>query len=105
MKPADAVQIKFVQVEVTSSFEDGFRRFKSLVQKERIMAQVKDREHYVKPSDSKRKKRREAQERDYIQKLHATLLKSGELDKRKKRKEKRKNEKMQAKIKAQEDLV
>ena len=102
--PGPAVRGKPLEVEVTYSFEDAFRRFKSLVQKERIVGQVKARMQYEKPSQKKRRKRKEAQENRYRQAMREKMMESGEWEKRKKKKEQRKAEKLEKKIKQQQDI-
>lgn len=101
--PGPAYRGKPVEVEVTGSFEAAFRTFKSLVQKERIIGQVKARMQYEKPSEKKRRKRREAKERRMLQDMREKMIESGEWEKRKKRKDLKKAEKLEAKIKKQEE--
>lgn len=102
--PAPAVQITPVEVHVTSSFEDAFRRFKNLVQKEKIIGHVKEKMQYEKPSEKKRRKTREAIEKRFIAELRERQIESGEWDKRKKRKEALKLQKQERKIREQESL-
>ena len=102
--PAPAIEIKPIEVHVTSSFEDACRRFKSAVQKEGVLSEFKDRMKYEKPSVKKRKKARQSVERRMLEELREKLIQSGEWDKRKKRKDKRKAEKLERKIKRQENL-
>lgn len=85
---------KPLQVEVTGSFEDAFRRFKSLVQKEKILSKYKEKQTYEKPSDKKRRKIREAQERNFLLKQRELLIQSGEWEKRYLKKQKKKQEKL-----------
>lgn len=101
--PGPAYRGKPVEIEVTHSFEDAFRRFKSLVQKERIIGQVKARMEYEKPSEKKRRKRREASERRYLQDMREKMIESGEWEKRKKKKDLKRTERLEAKIKKQEE--
>lgn len=101
---SDPVQLKPLEVKVTSSFEDALRRFKSLVQKEKIISECKERMYYEKPSEKKRRKRRETANRNFLQNMREELIKTGEWDRRKKRKEQKKAEKAAKKIKRQEDL-
>lgn len=57
----EAVQLKPLQVVVyKNNFDKAFRAFRALVQKERILSQYKEREHFVKPSAKRRKKRNNA---------------------------------------------
>lgn len=103
--PAPAIQVKPIEVEVTSSLEDALRRFKSKVNNEGILAEYKARMHFEKPSVKKRRKAREAVERRRIEEIRETLIASGEWEKRKKRKDKRKAEKLEQKIKRQENAI
>ena len=100
--PGPAVQVRPIEVEVTHSFEDAFRRFKSLVQKERIIGQVKARMEYEKPSEAKRRKRREAYERRMLQTMREKMIESGEWERRKKQKEQKRAERLEQKIRKQE---
>jgi small subunit ribosomal protein S21 len=75
-------------------FEDAFRKFKALVQRERIVGQVKERMSYEKPSEKKRRKRREAHERRLLAAMRERLIASGEWEKRQKRKEQRRQQKV-----------
>src|SRR5690606_26867747 len=102
--PGPAIKIKPIQIEVTHYFEDALRRFKSLVQKEKIIGQVKARMEYKKPSEKKRLKIREASERKMLQAIREKQIETGEWDKRKKQKDKKRAEKMEQKIRAQEKL-
>lgn len=67
--PGEAYLNKFkpLEVEVRGSSQEDFERahkiFKSLVQYEKIISQYKERQFYEKPSDKKRRKRREAYEK------------------------------------------
>jgi ribosomal protein S21 len=56
---------KPVQVEVMDSarFEDSVHKFRALVTKERIMSSLKEHAAYEKPSDKKRRQRRESLQR------------------------------------------
>jgi ribosomal protein S21 len=78
-----------IRIDGTSrdAFEDGFRKFKALVQRERIVGQVKERMSYEKPSEKKRRKRREAAERRMINEMRERMMASGEWEQRQKRKE------------------
>ena len=99
--PGPAVQVKPIEVEVKGSFEEAFRRFKSLVQKERIIGQVKARMEYEKPSERKRRKRKEAYERRMLQAMREKMIESGEWDRRKRQKEQKRAEKLEQKIRKQ----
>jgi len=99
--PGPAVRVKPIEIEVTGSFEDAFRRFKSLVQKERIIGQVKARMEYEKPSERKRRKRREAYESRMLQAMREKMIESGEWERRKRQKEQKRAEKLEQKIRKQ----
>jgi small subunit ribosomal protein S21 len=47
-----------VEVRKDESFESALRRFKRKIEREGILKEVKDRKHYEKPSERKRKKAR-----------------------------------------------
>jgi len=94
-RPADLDYFKPLEVSVDYGFEDAFRTFKSLVQKEKVVSLYKERQAYEKPSVKKRRKRRQAEERRLSMELKQKLINSGEWAKRmKKRQEKldKKNE-------------
>lgn len=88
---------KPLQVEVRDSFEDAVRRFKSEVQKEKILNTLKEKRHYEKPSVLKKRKRRESEKRRFISELREKQILSGEWERIQKRKEKKKLQKIQEK--------
>ena len=45
-----------VEVKRDESFESALRRFKKKIEQEGILREVRDRKHYEKPSERKRKK-------------------------------------------------
>ena len=45
-----------VEVKKDESFESALRRFKKKIEQEGILREVRDRKHYEKPSERKRKK-------------------------------------------------
>jgi len=47
-----------VEVRKDESFEAALRRFKKKIEQEGILREVRDRKHYEKPSERKRKKSR-----------------------------------------------
>lgn len=47
-----------VEVRKDESFEAALRRFKKKIEQEGILREVRDRKHYEKPSERKRKKTR-----------------------------------------------
>ncbi|HOW42700.1 MAG TPA: 30S ribosomal protein S21 [Candidatus Omnitrophota bacterium] len=48
-----------VEIREGDSFESAMRRFKKQIEQEGILREVRDRKHYQKPSEKKRKKMRE----------------------------------------------
>ena len=47
-----------IEVRKDESFEAALRRFKRKIEREGILREVKERKHYEKPSEKKRKKTR-----------------------------------------------
>ncbi len=47
-----------VEVKKDESFEAALRRFKKQIEQEGILRELRDRKHYEKPSEKKRKKMR-----------------------------------------------
>ena len=45
-----------IEVKKDESFEAALRRFKKKIEQEGILREVRDRKHYEKPSERKRKK-------------------------------------------------
>ena len=45
-----------VEIRKDESFESALRRFKKKIEQEGILKEVRDRKHYEKPSERKRKK-------------------------------------------------
>jgi len=45
-----------VEVRKNEPFESALRRFKKKIEQEGILREVRDRKHYEKPSDKKRKR-------------------------------------------------
>lgn len=83
-------KFKPLQVEVRSSLRDDFDKavklFKTLVQREKVISNYKDRQSYEKPSDKKRRKRREAEEKRFATASKQRMIDSGEWEKKKKNK-------------------
>ena len=93
--PAEIHEIKDLsplQVEVGNNFEDALRKFKSLVQKDKILSLYKEKQHYEKPSEKKRRRRREVKERRRLALLRENQIASGEWDRKQKTKEKKRKE-------------
>jgi len=47
-----------IEIKKDESFEMALRRFKRKIEQEGILREVRDRKHYEKPSERKRKKAR-----------------------------------------------
>jgi small subunit ribosomal protein S21 len=47
-----------IEIKKDESFESALRRFKKKIEQEGILKEVRDRKHYEKPSERKRKKAR-----------------------------------------------
>jgi len=50
------ISLSQVEVKKDESFESALRRFKKKIEQEGILREVRDRKHYEKPSERKRKK-------------------------------------------------
>jgi len=48
-----------IEIREGESFESAMRKFKKQIEQEGILKEVRDRKHYQKPSERKRKKMRE----------------------------------------------
>ena len=83
-------KFKPLQVEVRSSsredFEYAMKLFKNLVQRENVISDYKERQSYEKPSDKKRRKRREAEEKRFTADAKQKII-SGEEKRVKQKKE------------------
>lgn len=99
VKNSENVKVTPLEVKVENdNFEEACKKFKSLFQKERVIGKLKEKQFYEKPSDKKRRKRREARERKIMVEMRERLIKTGEWEKRiKKRKLKKQNIKYQVK--------
>ncbi len=88
-------KFKPLQVEVRSGsredFEYAAKAFKNLVNREKVIADYKAHQSYEKPSEKKRRKRREAEKKRYIADIKQQLVESGEWERRQKNKAKRQN--------------
>lgn len=47
-----------IEIKKDESFESALRRFKRKIEQEGILRELRDRKHYEKPSERKRKKSR-----------------------------------------------
>jgi small subunit ribosomal protein S21 len=74
-------------VVINDNFEDAFRKFKALVQKEQVLSTFKEKQSYEKPSIKKRRKEREALERRLMMENREQQIISGEWDKKQKKKD------------------
>jgi small subunit ribosomal protein S21 len=92
-----------LEVTVDSSFEDAVRRFKMAVQKEGVIASLKEKSQYEKPSIKKRRKAREAISRKILAESRAKMVASGEWDKKKKQKDQKKSERLAKRLREQEN--
>jgi ribosomal protein S21 len=94
-------KVRPLQVEVNGSSRDDFeysvKRFKYLFQKERIVGQLKEKSAFEKPSAKKRRKRREAKDRQLLATMREKQLQSGEWERRQKRKERKRQQREDAK--------
>jgi len=94
--PGPAVIPKPLQVEVRGvhrdDFESAHKIFKTLVQREKVISKYKERQYYEKPSDKKRRKRREAHEKRMALASKMRLIQSGEWEKRMQKRVAHKNE-------------
>ena len=88
--PADYDRNKIRPIEVVvdgtsrEDFEHAVRKFKAMFQRERIVGQLKEKMAYEKPSEKKRRKRRQAQDRRLMTEMRERMVKSGEWDRRQK---------------------
>jgi len=48
-----------IEIKEGDSFESAMRRFKRQIEQEGILREIRDRKHYQKPSERKRRKMRE----------------------------------------------
>lgn len=100
------VQVSHLEVVVyNGNFEEAFRRFKTLVQNEGIIAEYKARQAYEKPSERMRRKCREAEERRLLQESREAQIISGEWDKRQKKKELKRLARIEARKKQLTDTM
>jgi small subunit ribosomal protein S21 len=50
------IRLPQIEIRKDESFESALRRFKKKIEQEGILREVRDRKHYEKPSEKKRKK-------------------------------------------------
>jgi len=77
-----------------NDFEHAFRNFKSIVQKDGILALYKEKQSYEKPSVKKRRKKQEATEKRVAADFKQKLIETGEWERRVKKKLKKKEQKI-----------
>lgn len=53
------IRLPRVEIKEGDSFESAMRRFKRQIEQEGILREIRDRKHYQKPSERKRRKMRE----------------------------------------------
>lgn len=93
--PGKPVEVTPLQVKVQhGNFEDAFRRFKLEFQREKVVTVLKERSSYEKPSDKKRRKKRESVQRRLMVEARERMMKSGEWEKRQKKKEQKRLKKI-----------
>jgi small subunit ribosomal protein S21 len=98
MSNPEEVVIKPLEVVVkNNNFEQAFRLFKSLVQKEGVVVEYKRRMKFEKTADKKKRKQREAKNRKLLADLREKQMASGEWEKIQKRKDQKKQKKMEMK--------
>ena len=104
--PAELHEIKKfspLQVIVTGSLEGAIRQWKSMVQKEKVISLYKEKSHYEKASDKKRRKKREAKERTRLANLRQAQIASGEWERIQKKREQKKKDKRRRRSSSRED--
>jgi ribosomal protein S21 len=86
--------VRPIEVKVESGsredFERAMKRFKALFNSEHVLGSLKEKSSFEKPSARKRRKKREAIERAFLDNLRQEMIKTGEWDKRQRQKEIRK---------------
>jgi len=50
------IRLPQIEIRKDESFESALRRFKKKIEQEGILREIRDRKHYEKPSERKRKK-------------------------------------------------
>ena len=90
----DLEPFEFLEVKVNhpDEFERAVKNWKALVQKSGVLNDFRAHASYEKPSDKRRRKKREMIENIRISEIREKQILSGEWDKRRKRREKRRDE-------------
>jgi small subunit ribosomal protein S21 len=95
-KTYEELNFKPLEVKVSyNNFDDAFRKFKTLVQAEGVLALYKEKQSYEKPSVKKNRKIREAESRRLLQESREAQILSGEWEKRQKKKETKRLQKVE----------
>jgi small subunit ribosomal protein S21 len=81
-----------VKINHPDDFERALKNWKAAVQKSGVLNDFRAHTYYEKPSDKKRRKKREMIENLRITEMREKQILSGEWDKRRKRREKRREE-------------
>lgn len=102
MKNDDDLDIKKIEVKVYDSFDDAYRKFKTLVQADGVLALYRAKQSYEKPSERKRRKEREAENRRFLAEMRENLIISGEWEKRQKKKETKRLKKQEERLNKQQ---
>jgi len=92
-----------VRGNTKEDFELAFRVFKKTVQSEKIISLYKEKRAYEKPSDKKRRKRKEARERRLALAAKQRLIASGEWEKRMRKKQEKRQQRQQMRQKSKEE--
>jgi small subunit ribosomal protein S21 len=103
-KVGEAITARPLEVKINGSFEEGYRRFKSEFQKERIIAQLKEKSYFEKPSEKKRRKIKENREKNLLLEMRERLINSGEWERRQKKRLKKKQERADQRVKRESEL-
>ena len=74
-------------------FNFALKTFKSMVQKEKVISEYKQRRYHEKPSDKRRRKEKESEKKRFALEVKQKMINSGEWDKRQKRKQSRQRQK------------
>ena len=102
----EPAKVRPIEVKVEgpdrSHFEEAARKFKVLFQRERVVGQLKEKSSYEKPSEKKRRKRREAEGRRLMAAMRERLMQSGEWDRRQKQKQQKRQRKTEDRIRKQD---
>jgi ribosomal protein S21 len=97
--PYEEITPKFSPLEIAvegdgeMGFAYAFKKFRMAVQRSRVLSDYKAAQSYEKPSDKKRRKRREAIERARLMAIIDKQMQTGEWDKIKARKEEKREQK------------